>query len=104
ENALRAAEIYFMFFAICWVYSASRRRNYHLTATGILIALVSIGDALRWTGCNDPTTCNAFSLERNVLIMQSWLIPALFIAVFLLLPCYTRLNESKPVPDRVTFK
>jgi len=104
EIGLLAAEIYFMFFAICWVYSASRRRNYHLTATGILIALVSIGDALRWTGCNDPTTCNAFSLERNVLIMQSWLIPALFIAVFLLLPCYTRLNESKPVPDRVTFK
>lgn len=91
ELALRLSEIYFLFFFISWVYSRERSRKYMLTATVITLVVISLLDVFRW----DPA--------NTALVLQMWLIPAVYTAGFLLLPVFTRLGKSKTVPDRVTF-
>jgi ubiquinol-cytochrome c reductase cytochrome b subunit len=90
--ALRMAELYFLFFAVLWIYSRQRSGSYYVGATVILLAVVSLVDMLRY----DP--------DHAKLLFVSWLIPGIYLAIFLLLPAFTRLNESKPVPERVTFE
>ncbi|MEA5444859.1 cytochrome bc complex cytochrome b subunit [Gammaproteobacteria bacterium AB-CW1] len=87
ELALRFTEFYFMFFIISWVYSEPRSRNYYYGAFAIVVALIAVIDLVR------------------DMAGISWIALLIMIAVtafFLLLPAHTRLNESKPVPERLT--
>ncbi|MDX1454237.1 MAG: cytochrome bc complex cytochrome b subunit [Gammaproteobacteria bacterium] len=103
EFALRMSEIYFLFFFVSWVYSTERTPGFYKGATAAVLAIITLADLPRWTACAaDAASCSATSLEGNVLLMQFWLIPAVYTVVFLLLPAFTRLNDSKPVPERVT--
>lgn len=92
ELSLRLSEIYFLFFFISWVYSSVRSRKFMLTATTVTLGVISLLDVFRW----DPT--------NSTLMLQMWLIPAVYVAAFLLLPVFTRLGDSKKVPERVTFE
>jgi ubiquinol-cytochrome c reductase cytochrome b subunit len=92
EAALRFSEIYFLFFFVSWAYSSERSRNFFLGATATMLGLLVVFDAFRWDPANAALT------------MKMFLIPAVYTVVFLLLPAVTRLNESKPVPERVTFE
>ena len=40
--------------------------------------------------------------DKWLLIMSSFLIPLIFTVVFVLGPVFTRMNESRIVPERVT--
>lgn len=92
ELSLRLSEIYFLFFFISWVYSSVRSRKFMLTATIVTLVVISLLDVFRW----DPT--------NTTLMLQMWLIPGVYVAAFLLLPVFTRLGDSKKVPERVTFE
>jgi ubiquinol-cytochrome c reductase cytochrome b subunit len=87
ELSLRFTELYFLFFLVSWVYSFERSRLYYFSAFGLSLGVVILIDLVRDTS---PLSAYAF------------LIPAAALVVFLLLPAFTRLNESKPVPERVT--
>ncbi|MDQ2069525.1 cytochrome b [Natronospira bacteriovora] len=87
ELSLRFTQFYFLFFGISWVYSFDRSRNYYYGAFGIVAAIMILMDLLRDTG-----GMSLIALAMMLLVS----------AVFLLLPPHTRLNESKPVPERVT--
>ncbi|MCG8436145.1 MAG: cytochrome bc complex cytochrome b subunit, partial [Gammaproteobacteria bacterium] len=92
ELGLRLSELYFLFFLISWVYSKHRRRQFYFGTLAALLVIISLIDMLRF----DPS--------NSQLMFAMWLIPAVYLAAFLLLPVYTKLNEAKQVPDRVTFK
>lgn len=90
ELSWRMSELYFLFFFVSWVYSHARSRKFYFgAAIGTLIVLALL-DVFRW----EPTSAS--------LMLQMFLIPIAYIVVFLLLPAFTRLNDSKPVPERVT--
>ncbi|HLU61571.1 MAG TPA: cytochrome bc complex cytochrome b subunit [Gammaproteobacteria bacterium] len=91
ELSLRLSELYFLFFLVSWAYSKTRSRGFHFGLFAGVLVLLAILDAVRW----DPI--------NGSLMLQMYLIPAVYLAIFLLLPVFTRLNESKPVPERVTF-
>jgi hypothetical protein len=59
----------------------------------VLIALVAI-DVGRYSAA-DP---------RAMWILYTFVVPLLYFGFFLLAPLYTKLNVSKPVPARVTWK
>ncbi|HEX7047817.1 MAG TPA: cytochrome bc complex cytochrome b subunit [Gammaproteobacteria bacterium] len=92
ELALRFAELYFLFFFISWAYSKVRTRKFMIGATVAALVVITVVDMLRWDAAN------------AALMLKMWLIPALYTAGFLLLAAFTRLNDSKPVPERVTFE
>jgi ubiquinol-cytochrome c reductase cytochrome b subunit len=87
ELSLRFTELYFMFFVISWVYSVDRSRFYYYGAFAAVMAFMLLLDLFR-----DTTALSWITL----------MIPGVAAAVFLLLPPHTRLNESKPVPERLT--
>lgn len=92
ELGLRFSELYFGFFVLLWVYSRERSAGFYwLTLVGVLIALGMI-DWVRF----DPS--------KGVLMGTSALIPVVYFLGFLVLPMLTRLNESMPVPERLTAK
>src|SRR5690606_41402198 len=92
ELALRFAEIYFLFFFVSWAYSKARSSRFMIGATVAGLAAITLVDIFRW----DPANAG--------LMLRMWLIPAVYTAGFLLLAAFTRLNDSKPVPERVTFE
>ena len=62
-------------------------------AFGVIVAIISLSDILTWVPA------------EAALKSVSWIIPAAYCIVFLLLPAaFPALNEPKPVPNRVTFK
>lgn len=93
ELALRFSELYFLFFLVLGFYSRQRSRNMHIGMTlGVLVVLLII-DAFRIV----PDTA---ALSWTML-----LIPGVYTVVFLLLPgLFPRLNQSRQVPERVTFE
>lgn len=95
ELALRFSELYFGFFFILIIYSAERGRKFYMWCTAGFILFISMIDVYRY----DP---NNVDLVTNIL--RTWVIPISYFIIFLLLPAFTRLNESKTVPERVTFK
>ena len=90
ELGLRLGELYFCFFLILWVYSRERSPKFMYRLFIALIVLMVVGDAIR------------YNEAKHALIVMSALLPCVYLAVFLLLPVHTGLNESKPVPERVT--
>ena len=91
EIGLRAAELYFMFFLILWLYSEDRSAAVHFQTFAILIAALVVIDAIR------------FDDGKGGLMLASALLPLGYIVVFVLGPVFTRMNESRAVPERVTM-
>ncbi len=90
EMGLRFSLVYFLFFFVIWFHSQPRSRVFSYAAFVLLVGLYTIYDYLR------------LETREVQLIMMSWLIPTGYLALCLLGPLFTRLNEEKPVPDRVT--
>jgi ubiquinol-cytochrome c reductase cytochrome b subunit len=91
EIGLRAAELYFMFFLILWLYSDDRSAAVHFQTFVVMLAALLVIDAIR------------FDDGKGGLMMGSALLPLGYIVVFVLGPVFTRMNESRAVPERVTM-
>jgi ubiquinol-cytochrome c reductase cytochrome b subunit len=89
DLAARYAEIYFLFFFVLSIYSRARSALYRIAWFVALLAVVTILDWLRYTG------------ETAKLISMTWFIPAVYLAVMLLLPLFTKLGQDKAVPERL---
>lgn len=90
ETGFRFGELYFAFFLVLWFYSKERSRQFYVSAFVAIVLLTLVIDGVRMT---DLTTG---------LVFTSLLIPLPYYFVFLLGPAATSLNESRPVPERVT--
>jgi ubiquinol-cytochrome c reductase cytochrome b subunit len=90
ELGFRLGELYFSFFLILWLYSKERTLNFNYTVLGILAVLFVFFDVIR------------FDSEKGALMLVSSLLVIGYFVVFVLGSMYTRLNEPKPVPERVT--
>ena len=91
EMGLRLGEIYFGFFVILWIYSKDRSAKFYIGAFGVILALLLLVDGIRL-------------IPDKLWLMAGYgLIPLMFFAIFLLVPIVTNLNESRPVPERVTW-
>ena len=90
EIGFRFGELYFSFFLILWLYSKERTRQFYVSSFVVLVVALLFIDALR------------ISPEHTSLIAKSFLVPLIYYIVFLLGPVATSLNESRPVPERVT--
>src|SRR5690242_6341016 len=87
----RCAELYFLFFVVSWLYSRPRSRNALLITFAVVMVLISLIDIIGW----DP---NEVRLK-----LYSWLIPAAYSIIFILLPAFSpKLNQPETVPERVT--
>jgi ubiquinol-cytochrome c reductase cytochrome b subunit len=64
---------------------------YKLAIAGFVVSFVALG----WLGTQPPTP---------VLTNLARVFSILYFAFFVLMPFYTRIDKTKPVPDRVTFK
>ena len=91
EMAVRFSEVYFLFFFVLWYSSSARTNKYSLGYFIVLIGVITFYDLIR------------FDADKAGLIMSAWLIPAIYLAVMLLLPVVaTGLNAERTVPERVT--
>jgi len=90
EMAVRFSEVYFLFFFVLWYSSRTRSNGFSLLLFVLLLGIVTAYDFVRAT----DITMNLVSI--------SWLIPALYLAIMLLLPIFTDLDNDRPVPERVT--
>ncbi len=91
ELGFRLGELYFAFFLVLWVYSKERSANFVWSLLIVLLLSLVIFDAMRY----DPS--------RAGLMLWSAMLPLGFFFVFLVIPLMIpSLNESKPVPERVT--
>nr|MBS0021192.1 cytochrome b N-terminal domain-containing protein [Gammaproteobacteria bacterium] len=92
ELGLRFSELYFGFFVLLWAYSRDRSAGVFWTTLLVVLAVIGVIDWIRF----DPS--------KSTLMMVSLLIPVVYFVGFLVLPMLTRLNESRPVPERLTAK
>ena len=92
ELGIRLSELYFSFFLILWLYSRERTLNFNYTVLGIIAVLFVFFDVIR------------FDADKGTLIFVSSLLVIGYFVVFVLGAMYTRLNDPKPVPERVTAK
>ena len=90
ELGFRLGELYFSFFLILWLYSKTRTQSFNYTVLGIVAAVFIFSDAIR------------FDSEKGTLILVSSLLVIGYYVVFVLGSMYTKLNEPKPLPERLT--
>ena len=90
EIGFRFGGLYFLFFVVLWLYSKERSATFYLRTLIILLFLFLVFDGIRF----DP--------NKAGLMVMSAVLPLLYLAVFLLGPIMTKLNESAPVPERTT--
>jgi ubiquinol-cytochrome c reductase cytochrome b subunit len=90
EMAIRFAEVYFLFFVVLWFSSKTRSAKFSIGLFVALIVLISFYDLSR------------VDADKAMLVFGAWLIPAVYLAVMLVLPIFTNLNAEQPVPERVT--
>jgi ubiquinol-cytochrome c reductase cytochrome b subunit len=93
EWAFRLTEVYFLFFAVSWLYSTQRAPTAWLRSAAVAIAVLVAIDAARFAVMGDLVLAFHYLM---------FLVPGGMVAVFLLLPAFTKLNDPSPVPDRVT--
>ncbi|HET8552191.1 MAG TPA: cytochrome bc complex cytochrome b subunit [Gammaproteobacteria bacterium] len=86
----RFGELYFMFFITSWLYTKPRATKTHVITFIVVMGLISAYDAFNYNPAVSTTT------------IASWFIPGIYSVIFFLMPLFTRLNEPKPVPERVT--
>ncbi len=89
EIALRFSELYFLFFLVLWFYSRPRSATVRLATFAIALGLISFYDIMRMAG------------DRQMLILLSWLIPAVFLAVTIPGSSFPKLGHDREVPTRV---
>ena len=91
ELGLRLGELYFLFFLTLWIYSKDRPAEYYIRWIVTLLVLMLIVDVIRF----DPSKGNLMALSS--------LLPVGYFLIFYFCPVLMpHLNESKPVPERVT--
>jgi len=90
ELGFRLGELYFSFFLILWLYSKPRTPSFNYTVLGIVVVLFVFFDAIRF----DPA-------KANLMLVSSLLVVGYYV-VFVLGSMYTKLNEPRAVPERVT--
>jgi ubiquinol-cytochrome c reductase cytochrome b subunit len=90
ELAVRFSELYFLFFLVLWYGNKPRSMKFTLVYFIVLLGAISFYDLVR------------FDADKANLILTAWLIPAVYLAVMLLLPVFTKLNTEQAVPERVT--
>jgi ubiquinol-cytochrome c reductase cytochrome b subunit len=94
EWAFRLTEVYFLFFAISWIYSTvGRPRGAWLVCAATTLGVLVLVDAARFAVMGELVT-------RFHYLM--FLVPGGMVAALLLLPAYTGWNDPRPVPERVT--
>ncbi len=89
EMAVRFSELYFLFFFVLWFMSRERGSAACYGWFGFLLGLLTLYDLLR------------ASPDTSTLVTWGWLIPAVYLVVFFLLPVFTVLAEDRRVPDRL---
>ena len=89
ELAVRFSELYFMFFVVLWFMSRERNNAACYGSFLFFIALFTLYDFLR------------VSPDTTAYVTWGWLIPAVYLVVFFLLPVFTVLGEDKRVPERL---
>lgn len=90
ELAVRFSEAYFLFFFVLWFSSKARSAGFSIGLFVLLLGVVTLYDFVR---------VDSDSLS---MVATSWLIPAIYLVVMLLVPIVTDLDAEKPVPERVT--
>jgi len=90
ELGFRLGELYFSFFLILWLHSKTRAASFNYTVLGIVAVLFVFFDAIR------------FDADKGTLMFASSLLVIGYFVFFVLGSMYTKLNEPKPVPERVT--
>lgn len=90
ELALRAGQLYFLFFVVLWFYSRPRSASLRLGVFVVLLGLISLYDFLR----QNP--------EHFLMMMAGWVLPAVFLAVTIPGSALPKLSRDRPVPERVT--
>jgi len=90
DIGFRFAELYFSFFILSIVLSRPHGKGFYLGTLVLALALIFVLD---WLRVGDIPIH---------LMARTWWIPALYWAVFTILPAFTNLNVPKPVPERVT--
>jgi ubiquinol-cytochrome c reductase cytochrome b subunit len=89
DLAIRFAQIYFLFFFVLWIHSRTRSALYSISWFIALIGAVTFYDVLRSTQ------------DTAGLIAMTWLIPASYLSIMLLLPLCTSLGQDKAVPQEL---
>ncbi len=92
ELGLRMTEAYFLFFFVIWFHSKARSAAFNLGWFVGLVGIVTLYDLWRF---------NTLSPEQQAYLWM-WVFPAAYMALMNLLPVFTKLNNEKPVPERVT--
>ena len=93
ELGLRLSEAYFLFFLVLWLHSKARGNGTYFLTFIIPVALISVHDMMRYSGLGED--------GKSYAVMM-WFIPAGYMAIMALLPVFTKLNNEKTVPERVT--
>ena len=83
-------EIYFLFFAVLWIYSSQRSVKFYI---GWFLAFTII-----------ITGYDLFRVNEEIaeLTWKTWIIPIAYMFVTLVLAAFTNLDNDKTVPERVT--
>jgi ubiquinol-cytochrome c reductase cytochrome b subunit len=89
ELAARFSELYFLFFFVLWIHSRPRSMLYSITWFFALVAAVTLYDYSR------------YSEGTLGLVVGTWFIPVIYLAVMILLPLFTNLGRDRPVPERL---
>lgn len=90
ELGFRLGELYFSFFLVLWLYSKGRTHSFNYTVLGIVAVLFIFFDAIR------------FDSDKAALMIVSSILVIAYYVVFVLGSMYTKLNEPKVIPERVT--
>ncbi|MXY15262.1 MAG: cytochrome b [Proteobacteria bacterium] len=90
QLALRFTELYFLFFVVLWTYSRPHGAMFWISSFVILLGAITLYDVFMNTS------------EYPELIWKTWIIPAAFLVVTLLLPLFPGLGQEKEEPTRVT--
>ena len=84
------SEVYFLFFFVLWFHSKPRSAGFSYASLIVLVGIYSVHDVVRIS-------------EGNMgLVTSGWFIPTGYLAIMLLAPLFTNLNQEKPVPERLT--
>ncbi len=89
EMAVRFSEMYFLFFAVLWFHNKPRSAGFSYTVFALFIGAITLYDLL-------------FRQDTSGLMMYTWFLPVVYLAVTILGPIFSNLNAEKPVPERVT--
>ena len=90
QLALRFTEVYFLFFFVLWAYSKPRANSFWINSFIVLLGSITLYDVF------------ANSSDKPELIWYTWLIPAIYLFITLLMPMLSSWDREKEVPERVT--